>query len=103
MVPNGDRIMIPMGRQFNFSNLESIKIIESPMTFDGATLYDSGIDLMNEDKDWTLLIDAQFCQENASDVLANSVLVSCYNNINSKGFRLINSSNSESSTTPYIQ
>ena len=51
IVPNGDRIAIPLGRNFNYSNLSSTKVITEPMVFNGDSYYDTGIALMNEDKD----------------------------------------------------
>lgn len=98
IVPNGDRISIPLGRSYDYSNLEKQVLIAEPMSFDGTTCVDTGIALMAEDKDWTLMIDAQF-NKSAKD----SVLASCFLNTRSAGFQLLNSSDSQYYATPYIK
>lgn len=98
IVPNGDRISIQLGRSYDYSNLEKQVLIAEPMSFDGTTCVDTGIALMAEDKDWTLMIDAQFNKS-----ATGSVLASCFLNTRSAGFQLLNSSESEYSATPYIK
>ena len=80
--PNGDRIQIQLGRSFNYTNLTSKKLINEPMKFDGTNYFDTEYKLFEEDKDWTLLIDAQFVESTNYE----AVLASCY--LENSGFGL---------------
>lgn len=96
-VSNNDRVRIPMGYEINYSNIETIKVIEEPMVFDGTKFHDTGIKLMEEDKDWTLFFDVQFI-----NAAAGAVIASCYNDVVSMGFQIKNASASESSAYPFV-
>ena len=51
-LPNGDRIKVKLGRELTNLNIEKQVIIDTPMTFDGISdLYDTGINLLEEDRD----------------------------------------------------
>ena len=84
---NFDRISIPLGRTWEFTNKPVRKIIEEPMIFDGSQKegYDTGIKLFEgtqgKEKDWTLFLDVQYINSPT-----NSTLVSCFSG--SRGFKV---------------
>lgn len=78
-----DHTDIVLGRDFNFSNVESTVLCENKV-FDGATVIDTGISLFGEDDpSFTLAIDFRF-----SSTTANNTLLSCFEEEGSEGFRL---------------
>lgn len=73
-MPNGDRINVQMGYKPEFENLSSTVLIDQPTYFDGKTIkIFNDIKLFEEDRDWTLLIDAKFDDEGVN----GSTLLSC--------------------------
>lgn len=80
----GERIKVQMGFRPEFSNINKQVIIDTPTYFDGSTELDTGIQLMKEDKDWTLFIDAKFVGVNEND----ATLVSCCRPVNPVGPRI---------------
>lgn len=83
-----DYIDIPVGTDFNFSNVES-RVLAENLTLDGSKAIDTGIKLFAEDSpSFTLVVDYQFT---GTDV--NNTLVSCYEEDGTEGFRLRYNSN----------
>lgn len=86
-ISNFDRIKIKLGADFNYSNLEKINLIEGPMIFTGEAPIETNISLMDDiNKSWTLFVDLRFI-----NAAAKEVMVSCYNEEISSGFKIVNS------------
>lgn len=97
-LPNGDRIAITMGRNFEYENIEKIKLIEEPKICKGVKEDYQEFDVqLAYDEDWTLLIDAQFINS-----ASGTVLVSYGRGDSGYGFNLVRSSTGYYSY-PYIQ
>ncbi len=79
-----DSLVINMGNDYSYSDVEENEIINSPITFTGTNYQDTGIKLLETDRNWTLAIDYKFDEGNKS----NSVLVQCYQGDGSNGFKL---------------
>lgn len=83
-----DYIDIPVGTDFDFSNVES-RVLAENLALDGSKAIDTGIKLFAEDSpSFTLVVDYQFT---GTDV--NNTLVSCYEEDGTEGFRLRYNSN----------
>lgn len=97
-LPNGDRIAITMGRNFEYENIEKIKLIEEPKICKGVKEDYQEFDVqLAYDEDWTLLIDAQFIYS-----ASGTVLVSYGRGDSGYGFNLVRSGTG-SYAYPYIQ
>lgn len=97
-LPNGDRIAITMGRNFEYENIEKIKLIEEPKICKGVKEDYQEFDVqLAYDEDWTLLIDAQFINS-----ASGTVLVSYGRGDSGYGFNLVRSSTGYYAY-PYIQ
>lgn len=83
-----DSITIHMGNDYNYDDIEDAVLIDSTTVFTGSNYIDTGIKLLDEDKDWTLAVDYKWGEGNAS----NAVLMQCYQGDGSNGFKLWNSS-----------
>lgn len=73
-----------IGNDFDFDDITSEEIISTPTRFDGTNRIDTGIQLFDIDKDFTLAIDFELTSGNT----ANSVLVQCLQANGSNGFKL---------------
>ena len=57
--PNGDRIGIQLGRDFNFDNINKHNLIEEPVLLNSSKPYiEIGSDLLKDNENWTLVFDA---------------------------------------------
>lgn len=83
-----DSISFSMGTDYSYNDIEESVIIDSETQFVGTNYIDTGISLLDEDKDWVLAIDYKWGSGNAN----NAVLMQCYQSDGSNGFRLWNSS-----------
>lgn len=83
-----DKISFNMGRDYSYDDMEEIVLINEQTIFTGANYIDTGIKLLNEDKDWTLAVDYKWDEGNSN----NAVLMQCYQGDGSNGFKLYNSS-----------
>lgn len=81
-----DTISFTMGNDYTFDDIEENEIISSKTVFNGSNYIDTGILLLEEDKDFVIAIDYEFATDNTN----NSVLVQCYRSDGSDGFRLWN-------------
>lgn len=82
-----DSAQLPLGIDYTFDDIEEKELIASPVDFDGANYIDTGLKLMEEDRDFTLAIDYQFASGNTS----GAVLMQCFEYDGSNGLRLWNS------------
>lgn len=66
---------IVMGKDFNFSNVQTIEPVPigQPQQFDGTRAVSTGVQLWNEDKSWTVVIDFKF-----EDTTSGQSIASCF-------------------------
>ena len=79
-----DRVLITMGYQPEFSNIEYVDLAEE-MEFDGATYHDTGIKLLAEgiSKAWTLVADMTF-----TATTSDATMISCMQEDGYMGFNV---------------
>ena len=83
-----DSITFNMGTDYHYGDIKEEVAIESPTVFTGENYVDTGIKLLDEDKDWVLAIDYKWDTGNES----RAVLAQCFQDDGFNGFRLWNSS-----------
>lgn len=83
-VESMDAISFNMGHDFDYEDVTSKEIISSTMTFNGTNYYDTGIAIMDIDRDFVLAIDYEFGSGNATD----ATLMHCFSEGTSDGFKL---------------
>lgn len=91
-VETKDSITISFGNDYIYSDVESIEIITEKTVFNGSNYVDTGIKLLNEDRDFVVAIDYKLKGETSS----GGTLVQCFQSNGSNGFRLYFKSNSVS-------
>lgn len=79
-----DRLDFKFGIDYSYDDIEEFNIIESDMTFNGSNYLDTNLDLMREDRDFTLAIDYEFAGAN----ITGNVLAQCFQSDGSNGFKL---------------
>lgn len=84
-----DSITIKMGDDYTYDDVQEEVLINEKTLFSGSNYIDTKINLLAEDKDWTLVIDYKWNNGNEN----NAVLIQCYQGDGSNGFKLWNSSN----------
>lgn len=84
VITDKDSITITIGNDIDYDDIESELIISEKKEFNGTNYYDSGIQLFDEDKDFTLAIDYQFSSGNS----LNNVLAQCFQANGSNGFKI---------------
>lgn len=78
-----DYVDIKVGKDFNFSNVES-QVLAEELYLNGSTFRDTGIQLFSENAPtFTLAIDYEFAATNTE-----STLVACFNGSGQEGFRI---------------
>ena len=91
-ISEGDSYSFYMGHDYSYNDLEDegkiITLIDvsNPRTFNGSTssYYDTGIAMLDMDKDFVLAVDYEFASGNSS----NATLMECYDENNARGFKL---------------
>lgn len=75
-VDSADSITIPFGRDYTYSDIESVEIIsqDNPQVFNGTNYYDSNISPMTEDIDFVFAVDYKMSKNTSS----NCSLIQCY-------------------------
>lgn len=81
-----DSISFTMGNDYTFEDIEEKEVISSKTVFTGSNYVDTGISLLDVDKDFVIAIDYEFATDNPN----NAVLAQCYRSDGSIGFRLWN-------------
>lgn len=79
-----DRLDFCLGNDYTFKDIEEHEVIASDMKFDGENHFDTGISILDQDRDFTLAIDYEFSGSNP----AGATLVQCFQSDGSNGFRL---------------
>ncbi len=79
-----DSVTIPVGRDFSYDDIEEHVLIDKKTVFTGKNHVDTGIRLLEEDRDWVLAIDYRMDANNTN----NSVLAQCYQSDGANGFKL---------------
>lgn len=86
----GDAYSFYMGHDYDFDDLTdktfTLIDIDAPRTFTGATgdYYDTGITVLDMDRDFVLAVDYEFASDNDS----GAVLMECYDQNSTRGFKL---------------
>ena len=91
-ISDGDHYSFYMGHDYHYDDLESsgkivtLVDVENPRTFSGSDgdYYDTGINLLSEDRDFVLAVDYEYASGNNN----NAVLMDCFDQNNERGFRL---------------
>ena len=81
-VESKDSIVVTLGDDVSYDDVDERVLISETTVFNGSNKVDTGIALMNEDRDFVLAIDYSFDGSNAN----NAVLVGCYDDMNGEGF-----------------
>ena len=79
-----DSISFNMGNDYTFENIEEHSLITEKTVFTGKNYVDTGIKLLEEDRDWVIAIDFEWDQENSN----NAVIAQCYQGDGSNGFKV---------------
>lgn len=79
-----DSFDFTLGVDFHYNDIEEEELISSTTVFDGTNHIDTGISIMDKDKDFTFAIDFEFDNENAT----GATLAQCFQGDGSNGFRL---------------
>lgn len=79
-----DRLDFKFGIDYSYDDIEEFRIVESDMVFNGSNYLDTNLDLMREDRDFTLAIDYEFASGNKT----GNVLAQCFQSDGSNGFKL---------------
>ena len=90
-IQDKDPYTIVVGNDVNYDDIESRLIVSEKTTFTGSNYLDTGIQLFDEDRDFTLAIDYEFLTGNAT----GAVLAQCFQANGSNGFKLWYNASSE--------
>ena len=84
VVEDKDDITIRMGNDFTYDDIVENVIVSRETAFNGSNYIDTGIKLLNEDRDWVIAVDYSMAGSNNR----NSTLMQCYETNGTNGFRL---------------
>ena len=84
VVTDKDQVNITFGSDFSYDDIQENVLIKEPIEFTGKNYLDTGVKLLDEDRDFVLAIDYRM----ASTTAASSVLAQCYQQNGMSGFRL---------------
>lgn len=79
-----DSFDLPFGVDYTYDDVEEHEVVSATTKFDGSNYIDTGIQIMKEDRAFTVAIDFEFASGNST----NSVLAQCFQSDGSNGFRL---------------
>jgi len=84
VVTSKDPMTITMGADFSFDDITEKVLIAQPTEFTGKNHVDTGVNLLSEDRSFTLAVDFRMMGTTAN----NGVLMQCYDGDGMNGFRL---------------
>ena len=84
VVSSKDPITIKMGTDFSYDDIEEKVFIDKQTDFTGKNYVDTGVKLLDEDRDFVLAVDYRM----QISTPTNSVLMQCYESNGMNGFRL---------------
>ena len=84
IITDKDPYTIVIGNDIDYDDIESELLISEKTYFDGSNYVDTGIQLLDEDRDFVLAIDYEFLSGNK----ANAVLAQCFQANGTNGFKL---------------
>lgn len=84
VIEDMDMLSFTVGKDYNYDDVESTVIISEKTSFTGANYLDTGVSLLDEDRDFVLAIDYEFLDGSPN----NSVLAQCFQSNGSNGFKL---------------
>ena len=84
VVSSKDPITITMGTDFSYDDIEEKVFIDKQTDFTGKNYVDTGVKLLDEDRDFVLAVDYRM----QISTPTNSVLMQCYKSNGMNGFRL---------------
>lgn len=84
VVTSKDPVTITMGADFSFDDITEKVLIAQPTEFTGKNHVDTGVNLLSEDRSFTLAVDFRMMNTTAN----NGVLMQCYDGDGMNGFRL---------------
>lgn len=79
-----DHLDFKLGIDYSYEDVEEHEVIASDLKFDGTNYLDTGLSIMDKDKDFTVAIDFEFAGGNSS----GATLAQCFQGDGSNGFRL---------------
>jgi hypothetical protein len=83
-VESKDAITVTLGNDISYQDVKQQVLIEKETVFNGANYIDTGVQLLNEDRDFVLAIDYSLDSQNTH----GAVLAECYDDMNEEGFML---------------
>lgn len=84
VVSDKDQVKITFGTDFSYDDVQENVLISEETVFNGKNYIDTGVKILDEDRDFVLAIDYKM----NSGTGANSVLAQCYEQDGMNGFRL---------------
>ena len=84
IITDKDPYIIVIGNDIDYDDIESKLLISEKTYFGGSNYVDTGIQLLDEDRDFVLAIDYEFLSGNK----ANAVLAQCFQANGANGFKL---------------
>lgn len=79
-----DTLDFKLGVDYSYGDIEEHEVISAATKFDGTNYIDTGLKIMEKDRDFTIAIDFEFDSGNS----VNSTLAQCFQGDGSNGFRL---------------
>ena len=79
-----DTLDFKLGVDYSYGDIEEHEVISVATKFDGTNYIDTGLKIMEKDRDFTIAIDFEFDSGNS----VNSTLAQCFQGDGSNGFRL---------------
>lgn len=79
-----DTLDFKLGVDYSYGDIEEHEVISAAIKFDGTNYIDTGLKIMEKDRDFTIAIDFEFDTDNS----VNSTLAQCFQGDGSNGFRL---------------
>lgn len=89
VVESMDSFSFDMGSDFDYDDIESTVLISSTTNFTGSNYIDTGISVIETDRNFVLAVDYEFGSDNST----NATLMQCFQTDGSNGFKLLYNSN----------